>query len=275
MAKFEEKREHYICRFISKEDGRAYWSWNFSWHGLAPVTLEAYWKAKHNGISFTWGGEEAQIGVSLFAFGVGALVRLNHLPIPESWTGIKTKSTYRGSRTGFFYMPKCRSIGLRFWGWEKGGSLHTEQPELNFNFWTTEQFDPDFKGFSVGLPLLGIFGKTQYNSHPFRKDLKVILPMPEGDYEVDVEISLDVWKRPRLPGEFALFRFNIQNEIGIPTGQVKHGVERKQTYMSGPFQEDGGLPEKPIEAAIARYKQSILDDREKYGYISEPENAIS
>lgn len=270
QLKKEEPRHSFICKFVNREDGRAYWSWNYSWHGLSPLTLEFYWKAKHNGIDFDWGDEEAQIGFSLFGLGLGGSIRVNHLPIPESWTGIKTKSNIGIKGRDYFYMPKNRRIGLRVWGWDEGGNLHSVQPEINFNLWTTDQWEPTFKGFDIGIPLLKIFGETQYRSQLFAERSKVILEMPEGSYEVDVKISLDTWKRPRLPGQLSLFRFDIENEVSIRTGQIKYGVNRGYTSMSGPLLEDGSLPDSPIEVAIERYRQEILAERIKYNYA--PEN---
>lgn len=162
----------------------------------------------------------------------------------SNWLSDKTKR--KGERYG-----NGRSIGFH---WTEG-TLFIKLWEDPME-WRAK--DPKWWAFSI-CPADILLGRSEHSSRTLDKGIRQ-LAMPEKVYDVQIEITEDVWKRPRWPWPYKVVRTHSEVEGGIP-------VPGKGTtdYNCGPdaiYSQTS--PGTTFDAALANLYRSVSHNRERY-----------
>ncbi|WP_017302566.1 hypothetical protein [Nodosilinea nodulosa] len=181
-------------------------------------------------------------------------IAFNRLPIPQSWTHYLTTSEFARDPSQPFWMPRGREFSLSFHDWSFYWSVWAKEHEWSSTdpWWMKGHFClPDF-----------ILGYPTYGSVELINE-DVQIQMPEGPYDANVSITRDTWHRPRAWWTQVVYRANIElpESRPVPNGRFSFG-EPDATYGSTfMLQEDGRLPDRPVEVAVTYFKESILESR--------------
>lgn len=217
------------------------WSWRF-WTDFWALEVEVGSGDCNDGIAF-W----IAFGLLSFHF------EIQHI-LPKAYIERGRQRALKTEWMGYEYMAWPRKTGIGFhdqtiwfaiWNWDAGWD-HRQPKWMNFNF----------------CPVDFLLGKTIYTSKSltdFPKRKRVL--MPEGLYPVDVTLTEDTWKRPRWPWPHVVRRAQIECPIPIPTpgkGENSWDCGEDATY---------GLtcPASTINEALSMLKESVMQDRERYG----------
>lgn len=112
-------------------------------------------------------------------------------------------------------------------------------------------------------PLDTLFGLTRYTARKLGVE-RASVPMPEGVYEAEVERQHRVWERPRWPWwplRVERAYVGVRVDCGIPhegKGENAYDCGEDATYEVGAVGDHA-------EAGVARFVESVLTSRRRYG----------
>lgn len=119
-----------------------------------------------------------------------------------------------------------------------------------------------YKGLWIVLhPIDRLLGKMQHSKEILESNIPVQVPMPEGIYNGVVQLTRDIWKRPRWPFKTVTY----YSEIKVPGG-VPFPGKGENSYDCG---EDAIMSTSAkgqrASDAVSNMVKSVLRNREKNG----------
>lgn len=214
------------------------------WIGHRPrlhVELNLFSGSFHFGIEVEGGGGDDDIMLTiapvLFSLYIGLSAR---------WLSRLCEKLLKGS-----YEPRSTSLRIfdRAIWWECWAPSHSwSRGEPWWMRWTWHPIDT-------------FYGRTKHSEREVSRT-QTVIPMPEKSYPCVVVMKAETWQRPRLPWASAkVMRAHIDCKEGVPfpgKGENSWDCGDDATYSMC-------CPAKTVEEGIARFVESVLKDRRRYG----------
>jgi hypothetical protein len=222
------------------------------------------------GFGLDVGKEETQLGFYFYAFGRWVSLGLNHLPLPKWLTGVRETTRWNGEPCEPWYSPRELNLGLSV------QPSYETLPELFICLNLLSKISGDayanageFRGPSIYLhPFDWLLGRIDYAIETLQST-STSIEIDSKVYPVTVEIERATWTRKRYWKRLQILRADVtlpENHDGIPTGKHKFGAPSHTQAWSFCLAEDGDAIAEPVAMAVAKVKDSVMEDREKYGY---------
>jgi hypothetical protein len=111
-------------------------------------------------------------------------------------------------------------------------------------------------------PLDTFFGRMQHSVRDVVSSTATVIPMPEKAYPCVVVIQEEVWKRSRLPWASTVLR---RAHIDVPGGVPFPGKGENSWDCGDDATHSMTCPAETVEQGVARFVESVLRDRRRYG----------